>query len=293
MRPGLLALLVLSLGIAIGVAGPILLSEPPRTAGISSDTRVSSSSDDAAGGDGSSGVRATAKRLDRLSAELAEERKARTELAAEVASLKNELNRLQAVPVSHDVRSRRASEARQANGGGAPGRPGSLDVDALVDAGFSEQTVRDFKDRMDQMELDRLYLRDIATREGWLNTQRFREETEALRLDAGSTREEYGEEFYDWMLYTTGHPNRVSVGGVMGGSAAEDVGLRPGDVVVSYDDERIFSPSELRDATIGGEAGALTPVEVLRDGRRMRLTVPRGPLGIRVDHENVEPQRQS
>ncbi len=231
-------------------------------------------------------------RLRELAKALEHEREERTQLAAEVESLKGELARVQqqsgTTQTAHA--SAREHQGKKAGKEGAREGPRPLDVDALVAAGFSEETVREFKAGVDQMELDRLYLRDIASREGWLDTPRFREESEALRFDMGSTREEYGEEFYDWMLYTTGHPNRVEVGDIMTGSAAENVGLRPGDQVLSYDGQRVFSPSELRDATIEGEVGHLTPVEVLRNGRLTRLMVPRGPLGIRVDMATVEPK---
>lgn len=234
------------------------------------------------------------RRIAELAAALEHAREERTILTAEVASLKNELARAQSTrptQVAHAATS--ADHARNEEKAAAEQGPRPLDVDALVAAGFPEEIVREFKANLDQTELDRLYLRDIATREGWVDTARFREEVEALRLDASSTREEYGEEFYDWMLYTTGHPNRVAVGDVMTGSAAEDIGIRPGDQVLSYDGQRIFSPSELRDATIQGDPGALTPVEVLRNGRYVRLIVPRGPLGIRVERTTVEPPRAS
>ena len=284
----LLAVLVV---LGLGAGGYSLMAQDPARSDRFTRAASSSFAEDGAAREGSYGAR-----IDALAAELAREREARQSLAAEVESLRGELARVRRAGSARTTLVAKADSPKH-DGPEADGekrqRPRSLDVDALVAAGFPEATVREFKASMDQMELDRLYLRDIAAREGWLDTPRFREESEALRLDMGSTREEYGEEFYDWMLYTTGHPNRVEVGDVMTGSAAEDVGLRPGDVVVSYDDARIFSPSELRDATIAGEVGALTPVEVLRNGRSMRLMVPRGPLGIRVDHATIEPQRAS
>lgn len=230
-----------------------------------------------------------------LASDLEQERAARERLSAEVASLENQIARIEASQPS--AADRVEAMAKQSGGqeshSEASNRPRSLDVGALVAAGFAEETVREYQAGLDQMELDRLYLRDIATREGWINTARFREENEALRLEAGNTREKYGEEFYDWMLYTTGHNNRVEVGSVMVGSAAEDVGLRGGDQVVSYDGERVFSPSELRDATVSGEPGELVPVEVTRNGRPVRVMVPRGPLGVRVEQASVEPGRAS
>lgn len=46
---------------------------------------------------------------------------------------------------------------------------------------------------------------------------------------------------------------------------------------------------ELRRATAGGRAGETVPIEVLHDGEILRLFVPRGPLGARVDHERISP----
>lgn len=229
-------------------------------------------------------------RLQALTRDLDAERRAREELETEVVSLRGELARVQRVPTSKVAVSQASAKVDQ-----APSRrgPRPVDVEALVAAGFDETTVQEFKDTIDQMQLDRLYLRDIAAREGWLDTPRFREESEALQHEANDARAQYGEEFYDWMLYTTGHPNRVRVSDVMSGSAAEDVGLRSGDLILGYDGERVFAPNELREATAKGEVGALTPVEVVRDGRRMRVLVPRGPLGVRVDMTSIEPQRAS
>jgi len=168
-------------------------------------------------------------------------------------------------------------------------RPRGLDVEALVAAGFSADKVRAFKEKMDQIELDRLYLRDLAAREGWLDTERFRQEDVDPSIAVRQAREELGDEFYDWMLYTTGHPNRVRVGEVLAGSAAATAGLLPGDLVLSYDEQRVFSPGELRDATSTGTADSATAVSVQRDGREMQVFVPRGPLGIRIDYATEEP----
>lgn len=277
---------------ALGVGALAFLSEDPPTtsavAGAGEPAAGDSSSQPA-----SSTVEDYAARIRELADAFEREKEERVSLAAEVASLKNELARVQATGNTRQVAHASAPHAAAAPEGAAAARerPRGLDVDALVAAGFDEATVREFKEDADQRELDRLYLRDIASREGWLDTQRFREETEALRLDGPSTRDEYGEEFYDWMLYTTGHRNRVEVADVMSGSAAADVGVQPGDLVISYDGQRIFDPSELRDATIGGEVGELTPVEVIRNGRRTRLMIPRGPIGVRVDLTSAEPQR--
>ena len=224
------------------------------------------------------------------------DREQRSALAAEIAELRRELasmsERVAVVAASAtagDEPPEVGDDPSRAEEGPAVKEPRGLDADALIAAGFSAETVRTFKARVDQIELDRLYLRDLAAREGWLDTPRFSEEAGDYELDIRQTREEFGDEFYDWMLYTTGHPNRVGVGEVIDGSAAAEAGLLPGDMIVAYDDQRVFSPGELRDATTTGDAGESTAVVVRRGGSEFRIDVPRGPLGIRIDYTSEQP----
>jgi S1-C subfamily serine protease len=104
-----------------------------------------------------------------------------------------------------------------------------------------------------------------------------------------AVRERYGEDTYDWFLYAAGRSNRVKVEGVLGGSAAADAGFRSGDVIVSYDGERIFKPGALVQGTLGGRLGDHVDVEVMRGGELVSLRVPRGPLGVRLGRDTVEP----
>ena len=166
--------------------------------------------------------------------------------------------------------------------GGPDGGIASLDVERLVAAGFRREDVDRFRTRVDEIEMKRLYLRDQATREGWVDTPRFAEESRALFGELVGLRSEFDDPLYDWVLYSTGHPNRVAVREVLGGSAGESAGLQPGDVIVRYDDQLVLSASELRDATVQGRVGELVPIEVQRDGETVprRLFVPRGPIGI-------------
>jgi hypothetical protein len=51
----------------------------------------------------------------------------------------------------------------------------------------------------------------------------------------------------------------------------------------------ILRPEELQSASAGGSPGELVPIEVLRDGEPLRLFVPRGPLGARIERKRVPP----
>ena len=67
---------------------------------------------------------------------------------------------------------------------------------------------------------------------------------------------------------------------VLEGSPGGKAGLRPGDEIISYNGERTFSMTDLRELTMAGEAGENAIIEIDRDGVRMQLSIPRGPIGM-------------
>jgi len=170
------------------------------------------------------------------------------------------------------------------------GLPG-FDADRLVEAGFRRDDVERFRARVDEIQLAQLDLRDRATRENWLGTPRFHQESRALQESIGALRGEFGDELYDWVLFTNGQPNRVAIAEVMTGSAGESAGLARGDVILRYDDGVMFDPIQLRDATMLGRAGELVAVEVYRQSENatLRFFVRRGPIGVRLTTALMEP----
>jgi len=226
-------------------------------------------------------------RLDRAAAE-------RHQLKQEVAALDEKVRELEA-------------RIHHVDTGGVPGAapreevpPASAKQEAAVDPaipletrltglGVDQDRAAEIAQRVNEVDLDRLYLRDQATREGWFNTPRYSEAMREINGDLNSLREEVGDNAYDRYLYATGQVNRVVVGSVIAGSSAEEAGLRAGDTVLRYDDQRVFSTSELQSATTQGVAGDLVTVTVLRGDQRLRLYVPRGPLGLRLRTERQHP----
>jgi len=160
---------------------------------------------------------------------------------------------------------------------------------ALLDAGFEAHEAARIQGRLDQVELEQLYLRDRATREGWVNTSRFHRERNRLRATVDSMRDELGADSFDRLLFAVGRHNRVVARDVMQGSPAEQSGLAAGDVILSFDGKRVFSASGLQAATTQGDTGSLTLVEVIRGGDRLYLYIPRGPLGVRLGSVRIRP----
>lgn len=176
----------------------------------------------------------------------------------------------------------RASAAASADNVRRAASSVQADEQRFIDAGFAPDAAAALKLQLDEIAMERLYLRDRAVREGWLGSARYRDELRALTARQNSVREELSPEEYDRFLYATGRPNRVGVNSVLSGSPADQSGLRAGDQILSYDGQRVFSPAEIRRETTRGERGALVPVEVLRDGRTEIVYLPRGPLGVQM-----------
>jgi hypothetical protein len=244
-----------------------------------------------------------------LRARLDEERAARERLEAQLAQVAAQLSALledaavideaDADPYREragspargdDAPADAAAAAEGATGAAGPGSPRGawFDQQRLAAAGLPERDVADLHQLFEEVELDRLYLQNQAAREAWPRG-RLAAELAALDDRLLSVRERYGEDAYDWFLYAAGRSNRVKVEGVLGGSAAEDAGLRTGDVIVSYDGERIFKPGSLVQGTLGGRLGENIDVEVMRAGELVSLRLPRGPLGVRLGRDTVEP----
>jgi len=221
--------------------------------------------------------------VDSLSSLLEQEIEERRWLEDEIYALRETLDR---APQAQSTPRQQVAAAQS-----LPRRSSSqnVSVDAFIEAGFDPLTADSLKKRTDEGVLDRLYLRDQAAREGWLNTAKYYEQRNNLPNAEQPLRQELGETGYDRYLYALGRPNRVSINSVMEGSAAQKAGLEEGDVLYSYDGERLYSRRALSPFTRSGEAGELVSVEVMRNGNRVQVYIPRGPLGVGLSSASIKP----
>jgi S1-C subfamily serine protease len=162
-------------------------------------------------------------------------------------------------------------------------------LDNLIKGGIDASLAEDIVRRKNSIELQRLALYDLATREGYLNTQRYFDELEAINSSDISLRDELGDETYDSYLYNSKQNNRIRISSVMLGSAAEQAGIKKGDVVLSYDNTRMFNWQELKDATAEGQLGEYVSISIYRSGEIFSFSVPRGPLGIQLGATRLAP----
>ena len=162
-------------------------------------------------------------------------------------------------------------------------------LDNLIRGGIDASQAEDIVRRKNSIELQRLALQDRATRDGYLNTQRYYDELAEINKQDISLREELGDERYDEYLYNSKQNNRIRISSVMLGSAAEQAGIQKGDIVLSYNNRRMFSWQELKDATAEGELGEYVGINIYRNGEVFSFSVPRGPLGVQLGASRLAP----
>ena len=162
-------------------------------------------------------------------------------------------------------------------------------LDNLIKGGIDPSLAEDIVRRKNSIELKRLALYDRATRDNYLNTQRYFDELAEINKHDVTLREELGDERYDEYLYTSKQNNRIRISSVMLGSAAEQAGIQKGDVVLSYNNNRMFTWQELKDATSEGQLGEYVTISIYRNGEVYSFSVPRGPLGTQLGSTRLEP----
>ncbi|ASJ72422.1 PDZ domain-containing protein [Granulosicoccus antarcticus] len=159
--------------------------------------------------------------------------------------------------------------------------PAERQYESLLASGLDEQSARDLQFRGDEYQLARLELFDLASREGWADSEQLDQRLEALNEESRpDLRSELGDGAYDRYLYESGRFNRVGIASVISGSAADQAGVQLGDVVSSYADELIFSVQDLQNSTRSGTRGEYVQLLVERNGEVQRTDIPRGPLGV-------------
>jgi len=159
---------------------------------------------------------------------------------------------------------------------------------ALIDSGMGSSQASELKGHFEQLQMDRLFLRDRSIRESW-SREKYREALQSLDSKEDELENQLGESMYDSYLYASGRPNRVSVTSVFPSAQAGIAGIVSGDHIVRYDNQRIYNGLDLREATTGGNAGDAVALEVERDGKTIQFYLARGPLGIRMNSVSIAP----
>ena len=232
------------------------------------------------------------ERLQYLEQALAEEREARIALEDTLAMLFEELERLEGTDERTAARIQAVAEnERQARAEERRGQRNEADwmrsyqerrVATLIEGGFSEEDAR----RALQLESEASFK---AMQLAW-EAQRNGEAVDVMSNMSNPQsilRAEMGDEAYARYLDAQGQPTAIRITQVLSGSPGNSAGLQAGDKLVSYNGERVFNVMELRNGTMQGQPGEDVVIEIERDGVRMQLTLPRGPIGITGSGANI------
>ncbi len=151
------------------------------------------------------------------------------------------------------------------------------ETEQLLAAGFSLERVAWIRRRSEELKMDRIQAAYEMRREGQPPDPNYL--LSLIDPDA-ALRTEMGDAEYERYLAALGRPTTVGVTQVLAGSPAERGGLLPGDEIVRYRGERVFSLAQLNTLSVDGGPGESVVVDVRRDGQTMQFVLPRGPLGI-------------
>jgi len=141
----------------------------------------------------------------------------------------------------------------------------------LVENGFSPQEADQILRRESELQMASLQARYEARLSG---------ERADLPDPSQVLREELGDDAYGRYLEANGRSATVTVSSIYEGSPASNAGLRPGDEIVRYDGNRVFSMNEISRFTLEGAPGENVVIDITRDGIPMQVSIPRGPLGV-------------
>jgi hypothetical protein len=229
---------------------------------------------------------ATEERIRALEVAVGEERNARQLLEDELRFILEELDRMEdgdseQVP-ERETRNRRDQISNEASVGMAEFQRRRSDRNSpegrtkiLLDAGFSPDRAALIVQRESELQMQAMQARYDARQSG----EGF--DPNDIRLNPDSAlRAEIGDSEYESYLQANGRSTSVTISSVMQTSPAQNAGLKPGDDIVAYGGERVFSTSELNAQTMQGAPGESVLVDIERDGVPMQIVLPRGPIGI-------------
>jgi len=280
---------LLYLGLAVGAGTAIgmyfdRVAETPDAAGAATaEARIEATASDLAPATES----ATAMEIELLQATLRAEVNARRKLEQKVEAMQDRIAALDAAKMISGS-TREIDEAAELPGDSGDAEPGWFNQQALLDSGMDSALAGELKVFFEQMEMQRLFLRDRAAREDW-DREQLRNEFSLLESREEELKQRLGEDGYDAYLYASGQPNRVAVTSVLESAQAGQAGIRSGDQILRYDRQRIYDWRDLREATTSGDLSDTVEVEVERDGENLSFYLARGPLGIRMNSVSVAP----
>lgn len=151
------------------------------------------------------------------------------------------------------------------------------ETEQLLAAGFSMERIEWIRQRSDELRVEV----ERKVHEGTGGPMAL-----AYSIDQDlDLKNEIGEEEYDRYRQALGRPVGVGIEKVLPTSSAEVGGVKAGDQVITYAGKRVYNQPMLNHAMAESRSSGSVLIGVIRDGQRIQLVVPEGPLGVQVEDQ--------
>ncbi|MBB5209971.1 PDZ domain-containing protein [Microbulbifer hydrolyticus] len=156
----------------------------------------------------------------------------------------------------------------------------------LTDAGFSPERAAYIVDKQERIQYEQMqfsyeyhHLKDKRSAEAKALQKKMQAYSNPRRV----FEQELSNTEFEQYLEAFGGRTEMEIGDLLESAPAYEAGLRPGDKIIRYNNQRVFHMGDLRTQVYQAEPGTAVAVEIQRKGSSAPETiyVPAGPLGIR------------
>ncbi|WP_226664890.1 PDZ domain-containing protein [Microbulbifer aggregans] len=156
----------------------------------------------------------------------------------------------------------------------------------LTDAGISPERAAFILDKQERIQYEQMqlsyeyrYLKDKSSSEARALQEKIHTYSNPRRV----FEQELNTDEFEQYLNAQGGRSELQIGDLLESTPAYEAGLRPGDKIIRYNNQRIFHMGDLRSQVYQVEPGKSVAVEIQRQGSSNSevIYLPSGPLGIR------------
>ena len=156
----------------------------------------------------------------------------------------------------------------------------------LTDAGFSPERAAFIVDKQERIQYEQMQFSYEYHHLQDKRSDRARELQQKLQTYSNPRRvfeQELSSTEFEQYLEAFGGRTEMEIGDLLESAPAYEAGLRPGDKIIRYNNQRVFHMGDLRTQVYQAKPGESVAVEIQRKGSSAPETIylPAGPLGIR------------
>lgn len=155
----------------------------------------------------------------------------------------------------------------------------------LTDAGFSTDRaafIVDQQERIQYQQMQFVYEFQHHPDKSSAEAQELQKKIHTYSNPRRVFEQQLSDTEFQQYLSAVGGRTKLQIGGVLEAAPAYEAGLRPGDKIIRYNNQRVYHTGDLRSQVYRAKPGSTVAVEIQRKGSSAPETIylPAGPLGI-------------